>query len=208
MKSSSTCCAGRSLAAALLLAAALASVACGASAPAARQDLADLTNPFLGPQYSQWLVGAVARLASPAEAKAYLALRDDAAAAAFIADFWARRDPDPATPGNQVLAAFDERAADADRAYSEAGVAGRRTARGAIHILYGAPKKVDFEVSPTPEDPPIELWVYDEGSPAGLDGRRPSRFYRFIRRGDLTILYVARDQDRRPSRDPSRTPPF
>jgi GWxTD domain-containing protein len=206
VKSSSTCCAGSSRA--LLCAAALLAAACGASAPPARQDLAELTNPFLGPEYSQWLVGAVARLATPAESDAYLALRDDAAAAAFIADFWVRRDPNPAVPGNPVLETFEKRAADADRVYSEAGVAGRRTARGTTHILYGAPTKVDFEVSPTPEDPPIELWRYDEGAPAGLDARRPARFYRFIRRGDLTIFYTPRDQDRRLSRDPSRTPPF
>lgn len=205
MKSSSTCCAARSLA---LCAAALLAVACAGSAPAGRRGLEDLTNPYLGPEHSQWLVGAVARLATPQEVDAYLALRDDAAAAAYIGDFWARRDPSPESAGNAVRESFDQRATNADRLYSEAGVMGRRTARGTIYIVYGAPSKTDYEVAPHPDDPPIERWLYDEGSPAGLDGRSPARFYRFIRRGDLTIFYHPGQPDRRLPRDPSRLPPY
>lgn len=205
MKSSWTCCAGRRLAP--LAGAALLAAACAGSAPRSGS-LEDLTNPFLAPEHSQWLVGAVARLATPQEVDAYLALRDDAAAEQFIADFWARRDPNPAAPGNALREAFDARAADADRAYSESGVVGRRTARGTIFILYGPPAKVDFEVAPAPGEPPIEVWTYAEGAPAGLDARHPAHIYRYMRRGDLTTFYVPREQDRRLTREPPpRTPP-
>ncbi|MGH9360458.1 MAG: GWxTD domain-containing protein [Thermoanaerobaculia bacterium] len=203
MKSSSISSAARSLAALALVVGLIAAACAGGARP---RTIEDLTNPFLGPEHSQWLIGAVARLATPEEVQGYLALRDDAAAADFIRDFWARRDPNPDAPGNALLEAFEARSADADRSYSEAGVVGRRTARGTIHVLYGPPSKVDFEVSPNPGDGPIEVWLYAEASPAGLDARTPSRFYRFIRRGDLTVPYTPRERDPRFSRDPSRLP--
>ncbi|HEX5759316.1 MAG TPA: GWxTD domain-containing protein [Thermoanaerobaculia bacterium] len=204
MKSSSTCCAGRRPGPTALLAAGLVAAACaGGAAP---RTIEDLTNPFLAPEHSQWLIGAVSRLATPEEVQAYLALRDDAAAAPFIRDFWVRRDPNPQAPGNPVLEAFEERSAAADRLYSESGVVGRRTARGTVHVLYGAPSKVDFEVSPRAEEPAIEVWLYPEGSPAGLDARSPGRHYRFIRRGDLTVPYVPRGRDPRFAPDPRQPP--
>jgi GWxTD domain-containing protein len=156
----------------------------------ARRSAADLTNPLLGPDYSQWLVGAMSRLATPEESQVYLALTDDAAAEQFIREFWQRRDPSPDRPGNALLEAYEQRAAEADRQFTEAGYLGRRTARGEVFALYGPPSKIDYEVSPREGDPPIELWLYDKSTPAGLDGRRPAQAYRFTKRGDLTVLYV------------------
>jgi GWxTD domain-containing protein len=185
-----TCCDTRPIAAlaALLLVAA-------ACAPAAQEGgtSLDLVNPLLGPDYSQWLVGPVARLAGAAEVDAFLALTDAAAAARFVEEFWARRDPDPAEPGNPVAEAFAARAAEADKRYSEAGYLGRRTARGTTHVLFGPPEKVDYQIPPDERDPPIEVWEYPAGAPAGLSGERPARAYRFIKRGDVTVFYVPRN---------------
>jgi len=153
--------------------------------------MADLTNPFLGPEYSGWLIGPVARLAKPDEIKAYLALHDDGEAAPFIQRFWERRNPNP-SHGNPLLARFEERADVADKKYSEAGVLGRRTDRGTIFILYGPPAKGGFEVARRPADPPIEVWQYGANAPAGLGGMHPDPFYRFTKRGDLTVLYIPR----------------
>jgi GWxTD domain-containing protein len=193
---------------ALLLSAGLLAAGCGGGT--APRSLADLTNPFLGPETSAWLIGAVSRMATPQEIDAYLALRDDAAARAFVESFWERRDPSPDRPGNPLREAFEERGTEADRLYSEAGFLGRRTDRGTIYVLYGPPSKVDFEVSAAPEDPPIELWEYSPTTPAGLDARRPAPAYRFIKRGDLTVSYVPlRSSPRtvgRPDLDPP--PPF
>jgi len=155
----------------------------------AAADLADLTNPFLGIDYSQWLVGPVAGLATAAEIESYLSLRDAAAAASFIEEFWRRRDPDPQAPGNPLRELFDERAEEADRRFSEAGYRGRRTDRGTISIVYGAPRETRFDVPEYAEDPPIEVWVYGEGAPSGLDGRRPLPEYRFAKHGDLTTFH-------------------
>jgi len=171
----------------VLLLLALLAAGCGGGAPRSE---AALTNPFLGPEHTAWLVGAVSRLATPQEVQQYLALKDDGQAEAFVQAFWDRRDPAPDKPGNPIREAFDQRSADADRLYSEAGLLGRRTDRGVLYILYGPPQKVDHEVSPVPNGPPVEVWLYGSGSPSGLDGKRPAGVYRFIKSGDLTVLYV------------------
>ncbi len=178
---------------------------CGSPAPRARS-AADLTNPFLGPEQSSWLIGPVARIATPEEAKTFLALTDEAQAAQFIEQFWAQRDPNPGKPGNPLREAFDERAAEADRMFSEAGYRGRRTDRGAIFVVYGPPSKTEFEISPSPAEPPIEAWAYSATTPAGLDGRKPLSIYRFIKRGDLTVAYIPRGQDPRLRQRPGMPP--
>jgi GWxTD domain-containing protein len=166
----------------------------------------DLTNPFLGPEYSGWLLGAASRLATPEEIKAYQALQDDTQAQAFVEQFWARRDPTPDRPGNALEEAFEKRAADADRLYSEAGFLGRNTDRGILFVLYGPPTKLDFEVPPYEDAPAVELWSYGPSAPSGLDGKRPAAFYRFLKRGDLTTLYIPGQEPLRPTRRPMRPP--
>lgn len=179
--------------------------ACGGGGISTRS-IADLTNPAVGPEYSGWLIGAVSRIATPEEIQAYLAIRDDAAAQAFIESFWEKRDPAPAKPGNPIRETFDERSAAADRQFSEAGFLGRRTDRGTIYVLYGRPTKIDFEVSPTPEDSPIEVWTYDSSAPSGLDARRPAGLYRFIKRGDLTVTYLPTQRRVVPGIPPGQNP--
>jgi GWxTD domain-containing protein len=164
---------------------------CGGGVTGSRP-VAELINPALGPEYSSWLVGAASRLATPEEETGYLTLRDDAAAERFIESFWERHNPTPNRPGNALRAAFDARSAEADRLYSESGVIGRRTDRGLIHVLYGPPRKTDHEVSPVRNGPSLEVWFYGEKSPSGLDGKRPAAFYRFVKNGDLTVLYAGR----------------
>lgn len=193
------------LAAVPLLAGAL---ACGSGAPRTT-NAADLTNPFLGPEQSSWLIGPIARIATPEEIKAYMAISDEAEATQFIDRFWAERDPNPGKPGNPLREAFDERSAEADRLFTEAGYRGRRTDRGTVFVLYGPPTKTDFEISPTPHDSAVEAWTYAGTTPAGLDGRKPASLYRFIKRGDLTVTYVPRESsDPRLRERPGLPPPL
>jgi GWxTD domain-containing protein len=161
-----------------------------ASGGAGNASAGDLTNPLLGPDLSIWLVGPVARLATPQEVQQYLALRDDRQANDFIQQFWDRRNPTKG-PGNPVRAAFEERCDVADHKFTEGGVLGRRTDRGTILVLYGPPAKTGFEVPPHPNMGGIEVWDYAAGAPAGLDGKRPDRAYRFIKHGELTVRYLA-----------------
>lgn len=153
---------------------------------------AELTNPFLGPEYSQWLVGPIARMAAEKEIDKFLSLVDDGAARVFLDEFWERRDPDPGEPGNGVRETFEKRATEADKKFREAAYAGRRTDRGTIYILYGPPNEIEYEELRDVRGPDVELWRYPKGSTAGLDGRRPDRVYRFAKQGDLTSFFTPR----------------
>jgi GWxTD domain-containing protein len=175
---------------ALLVPAALAVFLGACASGSSGRSAADLTNPFLGPETSSWLIGPAARIATPEEIKEYLALTDEAQAGAFIDKFWAKRNSTPGKPGNPLRRAFDERAVQADKMFSEAGYRGRRTDRGTLYVLYGPPSKSEFDVSPAPNGPPLEVWTYAPTTPEGLDGKRPNARYQFIKKGDLTVLYV------------------
>ena len=164
----------------------------------------ELFQPFLEGELSQWLVGPIGRLATEDEITDYLRLKTADEANQFIEQFWARRDPDPSKPGNPVRELFEARAAEADKEYSEAAVAGRRTDRGTIYVLYGTPEAVDYEEYRDVSGPDIELWRYAKNAEAGLDGRRPEKQYRFAKLGDLTRFYGSRemqDQERKSRRN-------
>jgi GWxTD domain-containing protein len=152
-----------------------------ASAP--DDDPLEWTNFLLGPEYTQWLVGAIGRIANEQEREQFLALRDDAAAAAFVERFWS-------APGrDRVRRIYEERATDADRRFGEAAYPGRKTDRGTVYILYGEPEEISFEDRRHVDDPPVEMWRYPKDAPAGLDEERPERSYRFAKRGDLTRFF-------------------
>lgn len=161
---------------------------CGSGGVASPRDPGELTNLRLGIDYSHWMLGPIARMATPEEIAAFRALDDDFAALELVEAFWARRDPDPSTRANEARATFERRAQEADRRYGEAGVLGRRTPRGTIHVLYGEPESIDFEI-PLEEGAPIEIWTYPENASEGLDGQPPARVYRFRKQGELTLPY-------------------
>lgn len=170
----------------------------------------ELINPFVSPEYSQWLLGAIAWMADEKEIEAYLALTDDEAAAEFIEAFWAERDPYPKRPDNPLREEYEERAEKADSLYAEAGYPGRRTPRGIIYTLYGEPEEVDYQVAPDPQDPLIEVWIYPKKAEKGLDRERPDRSYRFIKRDELTRFYERQSVLERRRRRPEqlRRPPL
>ncbi|HXU44162.1 MAG TPA: GWxTD domain-containing protein [Thermoanaerobaculia bacterium] len=183
--------------------------ASGASDAAKPRRFEDLTNPFLGPDYTSWLIGAPSRLATDAEVAEFLALKSDEAAAAWVDSFWERRDLTPGREGNPAREVFEARSEEADRLYGEGGFLGRRTARGATYVLYGEPAKVEFDIAPSSNSPAIEVWTYEaKTAKFGLDGRKPASTFRFIKLGDLTVPYVPGRVDRRlrprPSDDPYR----
>lgn len=177
-------------------------LAATASRAGVSREPVDLLNVALSPGYAGWLIGPYARLASDQEIRQYLDLTSDDAAAAFIASFWERRNPHPGAPDNTVRDLAQQRVAEADRRFGEGGVPGRRTDRGTIFVLYGEPEKIDFEPSQLYGEPPLEIWSYPADAPKGLDGKKPRRSYRFIKRGDLTVFYVPG----RPGRYTQRTP--
>lgn len=172
----------------------------GAQDPSLVEDM----NPLLGPEYAQWMVGAIGELASKGERDEFQGLRSDAQAKQFIEAFW--RKPQHAL----VKKIFDERAAEADRVFTEGGIAGRKTDRGTILILFGAPSEEEFEELRNVDDPDVLLWTYDRKSVGkGLNGEKPAKTYRFVKVGDLTRMFKRGDrldpaEQRR--RDPLRRP--
>lgn len=172
----------------LALLAAATFTGCGSGGAGAPRSAADLVNFRLGPDLSHWLVGPIAHMATPEEVQHYLSLGDDLSALDFIETFWRRRDPDPGDGENPVRIAFERRALQADRLYSEAALLGRRTARGTIYVLHGEPAEVEFEVAPEGGEP-IQVWRYPPDAPPGLHGRAPERAYWFRKQGELTRPY-------------------
>lgn len=75
----------------------------------------------------------------PAEKRQLRSLRNDGEAAIFIEEFWRRRDPDPAVPGNPCRESFEARVAAADRQYGEPALRGSLTDRGRTLVLLGPP---------------------------------------------------------------------
>lgn len=177
----------------LLLLLLLLAAGCGGGGTAIpSRSRAELINPALGPDYSAWMVGAASRLATPEEINELLTLKDDQQAEAFVERFWQKHNPTPNKLVNPLRQEFERRSENADRQFSEAGLLGRRSDRGTIYVLYGLPKKIDHDVSPVPNGPPLEVWIYGTDAPSGLDGKRPSPIYRFIKNGDVTVLYQGR----------------
>ncbi|MDX1384910.1 MAG: GWxTD domain-containing protein, partial [Thermoanaerobaculia bacterium] len=78
----------------------------------------------------QWAQGPVRWLLLPAEERELRRLDDPASAATFVERFWARRDPDPTTPGNPYREAFAQRVEAADLLYEEPELRGSLTDRG------------------------------------------------------------------------------
>jgi GWxTD domain-containing protein len=160
----------------------------GAAAPS--RSKAELINPALGPDYSAWMVGAASRLATPEELHEFQTLQDDRQAEAFVERFWRNHNPAPGKLVNSLKETFETRSANADRQFSEAGLLGRRSDRGTLYVLYGLPQKIDHEVALVRGGSPVEVWSYGKDAPSGLDGKRPNPTYRFVKKGDVTVLYT------------------
>lgn len=116
--------------------------------------------PVLDPDSQKFF--ATARLVmSSEEADIFTHLPDAASRREFIADFWAKRDPDPDTPDNEFKATFESRVEYANKRFKEGGP-GYNTDRGRIYIFMGPPDKTDEVFSHM--DPEIRgqiiWWVY------------------------------------------------
>lgn len=169
----------------------------------------ELFNPLLGLDYSFWLVGPIAAIASEDEIEAYLALTSDEEAAKFIDSFWAKRAEGVGFFEKKPRQIFEERAAEADKRYSEGAFPGRRTDRGKTLILYGEPEEVTFETPMEVGVPTLEVWKYPKDAEAGLDGEAPKRSYRFIEIDGSKVFYTNQKLRRSPldrERDLGRRP--
>lgn len=127
----------------------LAAVACS-SAPAVRLD----------PESEDFYESARIIMTGE-EIKIFRRLPDAPSRKEFIADFWAKRDPDPDTEENEFQAEFERRVDYANRRFREGGP-GMNTDRGRIHIFMGPPDKFEEFFNHNDEDVrgPILWWIY------------------------------------------------
>lgn len=96
----------------------------------------------LSEQYRDWADGPVKFLMTSDDTREWKKVRTDADAEAFVNLFWARRDPSPATPENEMRRAFDQRVELADQRFTAGRVRGALTDRGKVLILIGPPTKI------------------------------------------------------------------
>jgi GWxTD domain-containing protein len=92
--------------------------------------------------YRRWLEEDVFWIISEEERDVLLKLKTDEERDHFIEQFWARRDPDPATLENEFKVEHYRRIVYANDHYS-AGIAGWKTDRGMIYIKHGPPDRLE-----------------------------------------------------------------
>lgn len=80
---------------------------------------------------------------------------------AWFEDFWKKRDPNPATPENELQEEYYMRVNESNLSFSESVVPGWQTDRGRIYILFGAPDQITRETSRTDISVNYEIWRYD-----------------------------------------------
>ena len=98
-------------------------------------------------QYRAWGDSAVQYLMMKQEKMDWAALKTDAEAKAFIDLFWARRDPTPGTPANELRQQLEARIADADKRFSVRKTPGSQTDRGLVYVLFGEPSQIANQLS-------------------------------------------------------------
>jgi GWxTD domain-containing protein len=96
----------------------------------------------LTPERTDWGHGAAQFLMTREEAAKWKTIQSDADADAFIALFWARRDPTPDTPRNEYREQVEARIKYADEKFGAGKSKGSLTDRGHALVLYGTPAKV------------------------------------------------------------------
>jgi GWxTD domain-containing protein len=100
----------------------------------------------LSPEVAEWGKGPYQFLMTKEEAAAWRNIQNDADAKAFVALFWARRDPTPTTPANEYRSEIEGWIKYADANFTSEKIRGSLTDRGRTIVLYGRPKlqrKVD-----------------------------------------------------------------
>jgi GWxTD domain-containing protein len=108
----------------------------------------------------KWL-GEVEPILLSAEEKTYRGLKKKADRQEFRAIFWARRDPNLETPGNEFETEFRAARAEADQRFRVSAKGGADTDCGRVFILLGAPDDVRKDPVTETRGPRVpETWTY------------------------------------------------
>ncbi len=118
--------------------------------------------------FERWLNEDVVYIISDEERAAFERLAADEERARFIEQFWERRDPTPGTPANERKVEHYRRIKYANERWT-ASVAGWKSDRGRLYLLYGPPDEIESHPSgETIKRPgssttfanPFEMWRY------------------------------------------------
>jgi GWxTD domain-containing protein len=96
------------------------------------------------------------------EEKQFKGLKDKADRVEFQKIFWARRDPDLATPENEFQLQYTKDRAEADQQFRVSAQVGSNTDCGRVFILLGKPDEVQKDESSSLTLRGAETWIYDE----------------------------------------------
>lgn len=105
--------------------------------------------------YDIWLHEDVVYLIWPAEVAQFEALTTDEERERFIVQFWARRDPNPETPENEMKEEHYRRIKYANERFSTPNEQGWKTPRGRTYIKKGPPDEIESHPNEKREN-----WLY------------------------------------------------
>jgi GWxTD domain-containing protein len=139
---------------------------------AAALGLAATSGFALDAKYVEWGRGPAQYFMTRDEIAQWKTIRTDADAEAFVALFWARRDPTPETARNEFHERFDSLVRTADEKLGgPRNHKGSLTDRGRMLLLFGPPEKMERQqrgIAPQPTTPqqdtvsgPTIVWTYD-----------------------------------------------
>ncbi len=163
----------------------------------------------VSPTYQGWGETAVQSLMMKQEKTDWAAVRSDADAKQFIEVFWARRDPTPDTPDNELRQQMEKRIAEADKRFAEGKTPGSQTQKGIVYTLLGEPVQVVNRVTRPARSAtmsqfqrPInfETWIY-RGEAAGRVPGTKSFDVAFVFQDDKAALIYELDGPSRLSFD-------
>jgi GWxTD domain-containing protein len=140
---------------------------------------AHVADAALSAQNLEWGRGPAQFLMTTEEAAKWKAIATDADAKAFIALFWARRDPTPGTSRNEYREEVEKRVDYADANFGGERLKGSVTDRGRTFLLYGAPKRISRSTDIERET--WFQWVYEDEAVFGV----PRATLRFVDRFGL-----------------------
>jgi len=136
--------------------------------------------------YKKWLNEDVAYIIDAQERDAFLNLATNKERERFMEQFWERRDPTPGTVENEAKVEHYRRIAYGNEHYlTAAGMAGWKTDRGRIYILYGPPDEIESHPSGGAVGAAFEDWLYRKIT--GVGERVVMRFVDNAGNGDYQL---------------------
>jgi GWxTD domain-containing protein len=161
---------------------------------AAWQQPPQVSTPLAAP-YSKWLNEDVVYIITDQERAAFKRLRTDEEREHFMEQFWLRRDPTPGTPRNEFKEEHYRRIAYANQHFAAAGIAGWKTDRGRIYIIYGPPDEIDAHPAGGAVTHPFQQWRYRR-----IDGIGANVIIEFVDPTGTGDYRMTRDPSEKPTR--------